>query len=85
MIAGELAKRSPSETGLTVVEDCSEPLFAITNGESCHDFPNMVWAGNQDHQGANNTENESPTLQNTSRDDFGDGNRTDGASGNLTW
>ncbi|PWA82948.1 AP2-like ethylene-responsive transcription factor [Artemisia annua] len=66
LIAGELAKRSPNDTGPTMVENSSEPLLAITNGP-CNDFPEMVWAGNQDQpQGADNILNDSPALQDTS-------------------
>ncbi|XP_076901100.1 AP2-like ethylene-responsive transcription factor PLT1 isoform X2 [Bidens hawaiensis] len=38
LIAGDLAKRSPRETGPLMIEDCSH--------ESCDDFADMVWAGN---------------------------------------
>jgi AP2-like factor, ANT lineage len=66
LIAGELAKRSPNDTGPTMVENSSEPILAITNG-ACDDFPEMVWTGNQDQpQDADNILNDSPTLQDTS-------------------
>ncbi|KAL4560084.1 hypothetical protein LXL04_032232 [Taraxacum kok-saghyz] len=62
LIAGELAKRSPRETGPTIVENCGESVLAITNGETCNDFVDMVWAGSQ---GQDNTESESPGPDNT--------------------
>lgn len=49
-----------------MVEGCSEPepILAITNGETCDDFVDMVWDGNQGREGANNTDNDSPGPQN---------------------
>ncbi|XP_076890431.1 AP2-like ethylene-responsive transcription factor BBM2 [Bidens hawaiensis] len=59
LIAGDLAKRSPRETGPLMIEDCSEP---------CDDYADMVWAGNpgqppglEDQQGANDIENAIPS------------------------
>ncbi|KAJ0586351.1 putative transcription factor AP2-EREBP family [Helianthus annuus] len=61
LIAGELAKRSPRDTGPTMLlENCSH--------DPGDDFADMVWAGNQeeppgleDQQGASNIENMSPS------------------------
>ena len=70
LIAGELAKRSPRETGPTIVENCGESVLATTNGETCNDFVDMVWAGSQ---GQDNTESESPGPDNTGPSDLTEG------------
>ncbi|KAI3773296.1 hypothetical protein L1987_47821 [Smallanthus sonchifolius] len=82
LIAGELAKRSPRETGPAMLEDCSEP---------CDDFADMVWAGNQgqppgleDQPGANNIENTSPSPSELARN-LDPGLDENGAAGNLVW
>nr|GEV40253.1 AP2-like ethylene-responsive transcription factor AIL1 [Tanacetum cinerariifolium] len=95
LIAGGLAKRPTDETGPTMVENYSEPLLAITNGP-CNDFPEVVWTGNQDEPlGADNVENQSPALQDTSPgvaghtlhdfDNVSDENGGDGVGWNRIW
>ncbi|KAI3802764.1 hypothetical protein L1987_30907 [Smallanthus sonchifolius] len=80
LIAGELAKRSPRETGQAMIEDCIEP---------CDDFADMVWAGNQppglEHQpGANNIENTTPSPSELASN-LDPGLDENGAGGNLVW
>ncbi|KAI3512505.1 hypothetical protein L1887_19821 [Cichorium endivia] len=91
LIAGELAKRSPRETGPTIVEDCGGPVLAITNGDPCDDFVDMVWAGNQEQRGSDNTENESPGPQSMGPGEFtrsvneNDENGANCGGGDLIW
>lgn len=58
LIAGELAKR-PSKESPTYLEDNnsnasssapSQPLLAITNGETCDEFSDMVWSSDAQQQ-----------------------------------
>lgn len=53
-----------------MIDNCSEPLLAITNGEPCDEFADSVWAGNkEDQQFASNI-----IIQNTSLDEYNNAN-----------
>ncbi|EOY27240.1 AP2 domain-containing transcription factor [Theobroma cacao] len=76
LIGGDLAKRSPKDSGPIALEDynsCSSstsahPLLAISNGEASHEVADMVWNANSDdnqqHQGSNTNNDASLATSN---------------------